>query len=70
MDNHRQRAPTQTYTFNVLSFLSKEVFYTHIQIKSKEGPLLPLKREGKNTALERSVSPNATVPGALAVADP
>lgn len=28
MDNHRQSAPTQTYTFSVLSLLSKEVFYT------------------------------------------
>lgn len=40
---------------------------------------MPLKREGKNfkvvtkgknIALERFVSPNATVPGALVVADP
>lgn len=45
------RAPTQTYAFSFLSFLSKEVFYTSYANwtrKSNNSPLLPLKRGGNN----------------------
>lgn len=72
MDNHMNRAPTQTYTFSVLSLLSK-YFIHHIQIKQKIQQVSFIDTEkqgrmvfnliavGKNIVLGRFVSPDATV---------
>lgn len=71
VDNRVDRAPTQTYTFSILSLLSK-YFIHHIQIEEKVqqrsfiateigGKYFSISTKGKNVVLGQFVSPNATV---------